>query len=68
MANAYLHCMGCELLAKKDFNICVNCFQLDRWKINGIGRSDTGNSGPASVLLCVVLNVDVVQLTWGSPS
>ena len=43
IANGYLHCLGCELLAKKDYNICVSCFQADKWKQNVVlGRADAG--------------------------
>ena len=27
LPNVYMHCMGCELLKKEDFNVCVRCFR-----------------------------------------
>ena len=33
LANVYMHCMGCETLLRKDFNICVTCFKNHRGDI-----------------------------------
>ena len=32
LSNVYLHCDGCELLLSKDFNICLECHQEQRYK------------------------------------
>jgi hypothetical protein len=32
LSNVYLHCIGCEVLLNKDFNICVSCHSEQRYK------------------------------------
>ena len=32
LSNIYLHCIGCEAILEKDFNICVNCHKQGKYK------------------------------------
>jgi hypothetical protein len=32
LSNVYMHCDGCEILLSKDFNICVQCWESQRFK------------------------------------
>jgi len=32
LSNVYMHCVGCELLLNKDFNICICCYHEKRYK------------------------------------
>ena len=32
LSNIYLHCIGCEEILKKDFNICVDCHKQGKYK------------------------------------
>lgn len=34
LPNAYFHCDGCETYSSKDYNICCNCYNAGRYKIN----------------------------------
>jgi hypothetical protein len=34
LASLYFHCDGCEDHLRKDFNICVDCHQHEKWKRN----------------------------------
>ena len=32
LSNIYLHCIGCEEILGKDFNLCINCHQQQKYK------------------------------------
>ena len=34
LSNTYLHCLGCESLLSKDFNICLTCFKEERYYVD----------------------------------
>jgi len=45
LENVYLHCDGCEDLLGKDFNICMACYNAEKWKatIHVTGRDVAGH-------------------------
>ena len=52
LSNTYLHCLGCESLLSKDFNICLTCFREERYYLrydmdrkNKSSRSDLHHTG-----------------------
>jgi hypothetical protein len=46
LSNVYMHCMGCETLLGKDYNICVRCFRSGYHLINepSTSKDALGNS------------------------
>ena len=47
MSNMYYHCMGCELLLKRDFNVCVECSRDHLHEVNTLEATSamTGHFG-----------------------
>jgi hypothetical protein len=34
LSNTYFHCIGCETIMSKDFNICIKCFREESYLVN----------------------------------
>ena len=43
LSNIYLHCIGCEAILEKDFNICVDCHKQVKYKRLCIINHDNHN-------------------------
>jgi hypothetical protein len=64
LSNHYMHCLGCENILQKDFNICSNCHKLGCYKsffqmhqTNGEGLSTVNHTGSAPNTQCQCENV-----------
>jgi len=49
LSNVYMHCQGCEILLKKDYNVCIRCFRSgfhmisdDPRILDALGKSTAG--------------------------
>lgn len=36
LSNSYFHCLGCESLLQKDFNVCKMCYNEKQWAVNKV--------------------------------
>ena len=43
LSNMYMHCVGCELILHKDFNLCVDCFKMRKGDVLHKHSSESPN-------------------------
>ena len=61
-ANVYCHCNGCDSILACDFNICVGCHWMDKYKVDAVtmgeckvlrsGQHHTGSFKKRAVCVC----------------